>query len=68
MIYDALQNVAMQSFQLFLNQVQDAPEDLKAQILKVVFDILLLYDNELLRHSEDTVSALLLNAFPLHCG
>ena len=48
--------MAMNSFQLFLNQVQNAPEDLKVKVLRVVFDILMVYDDELLLRSEDIVS------------
>ena len=47
--------MAMSSFQLFLNQVQSAHESLKLTILQVVFDILMVYEGELLYHSEDVV-------------
>ncbi|KZT66264.1 hypothetical protein DAEQUDRAFT_768182 [Daedalea quercina L-15889] len=46
-------SMAMNSLQLFLNQVQSAPEDLKVKVLQVVFDILMIYDEELLLRSED---------------
>ncbi|KAH9924026.1 nuclear condensing complex subunit [Fomitopsis serialis] len=46
-------SMAMNSFQLFLNQVQSAPEDLKVKVLRVIFDILMVYDEELLLRSED---------------
>lgn len=45
--------MAMSSFQLFLNQVQSAPEDLKVKVLQVIFDILMVYEVELLRKSKD---------------
>lgn len=48
----------MNSFQLFLSQVQSAPDELKVKVLQVVFDILMVYDDELLLRSEDIVGAL----------
>ncbi|TFY58884.1 hypothetical protein EVJ58_g6127 [Rhodofomes roseus] len=49
-------SMAMNSFQLFLNQVQSAPDDLKTKVLQVIFDILMVYDEELLLRSEDIAS------------
>lgn len=49
------QSMALSSLQLFLNQVQSAPEDLKVKVLQVIFDILIVYDEELLLRSEDIV-------------
>ncbi|THH30647.1 hypothetical protein EUX98_g3519 [Antrodiella citrinella] len=46
-------NMAMSSFQLFLNQVQTASEELKVKVLQVIFDILMVYEEELLRRNED---------------
>lgn len=48
----------MSSFQLFIKQVedQDTPEDLKSKTLNIIFDILMVYDEELLNHSKDIVS------------
>lgn len=50
--------MAMSSFQLFIKQVedQDTPEDLKSKTLNIIFDILMVYDEELLNHSKDIVS------------
>ncbi|KAJ4489926.1 nuclear condensing complex subunit [Lentinula aciculospora] len=45
-------NMATNSFQLFLNQVQTAPEDLKLKVLQIVFDMLIMYDHEFLGRSE----------------
>ncbi|KAL1742526.1 nuclear condensing complex subunit [Schizophyllum fasciatum] len=39
-------NMAVNSFQLFLSQVQAAPEDLKLKVLQIVLDILIMYDQE----------------------
>ena len=47
--------MAMSSFQLFLNQVQSAPEDLRLKVLQVIFDILMVYDEELLKRSKEIV-------------
>ena len=48
----------MSSFQLFIKQVEDqnTPEDLKSKTLNIIFDILMVYDEELLNHSKDIVS------------
>ncbi|KAI0090375.1 nuclear condensing complex subunit [Irpex rosettiformis] len=40
--------MAMNSFQLFLSQVQAAPEPLKVRVLHVVFDILMVHDKDFL--------------------
>ncbi|KAJ3782510.1 nuclear condensing complex subunit [Lentinula aff. detonsa] len=45
-------NMAINSFQLFLNQVQTAPEDLKLKVLQIVFDLLIMYDRDFLGRSE----------------
>ncbi|TFK34512.1 nuclear condensing complex subunit [Crucibulum laeve] len=47
------QNMALSSFQLFVSQVQSAPDDLKVQVLRIIFDLLIMYDHELFGHSED---------------
>ncbi|KAL1732156.1 nuclear condensing complex subunit [Schizophyllum commune] len=39
-------NMAVNSFQLFLSQVQAAPEELKLKVLQIVLDILIMYDQE----------------------
>ncbi|KAF9066728.1 nuclear condensing complex subunit [Rhodocollybia butyracea] len=46
-------NLATNSFQLFLNQVQTAPEDLKLKVLQIVFDLLIMYDHEFLGRSKE---------------
>ncbi|KAF8830541.1 hypothetical protein HHX47_DHR2000911 [Lentinula edodes] len=48
-------NMATNSFQLFLNQVQTAPEDLKLKVLQIVFDLLVVYDRDFLGRSEEIV-------------
>jgi hypothetical protein len=56
--------MALKSFQLFLSQVQSAPEDLKVRVLEVVFDILMVYQQEFFGRSQEIVcffSVLLLN-------
>lgn len=47
--------MALSSFQLFLSQVQTAPEDLKLRVLQVIFDLLIMYDQEFFARSEDIV-------------
>lgn len=40
--------MALNSFQLFLSQIQAAPEVLKLRVLQIVFDILMVHDAEFL--------------------
>jgi condensin complex subunit 3 len=47
--------MALNSFQLFINQVQSAPELLKIRVLKIVFDILMVHENEFLGRPGDAV-------------
>ena len=39
--------MAMNSFQLFLNQIKSSPEPLRIKVLQIVFDIIMSYDKEL---------------------
>ncbi|KAK1232890.1 chromosome condensation complex Condensin, subunit G [Marasmius sp. AFHP31] len=45
--------MAVNSFQLFLSQVQSAHEELKLNVLKIIFDLLILYDGDFLGRSEE---------------
>ena len=47
--------MALSSFQLFLNQVQNAPEELKVRVLQVIFDLLIMYDQEFFGRSAEIV-------------
>ena len=47
--------MAVGSFQLFLGQIQSAPESLRLKALQVVFDILLTYDKGLYGPTETVV-------------
>lgn len=49
--------MALSSFQLFVSQVQTAPEELMVQVLQVIFDLLFLYNQEFLGRSEEIVSS-----------
>ena len=40
--------MALNSFQLFLSQVQSAPEVLKTRVLQIVFDMLMVHEGEFL--------------------
>ena len=53
----------MNSFQLFINQVQAAPDLLKVRVLKIVFDILMVHESEFLGRPGDTVSTTILDLF-----
>ncbi|GJJ15062.1 hypothetical protein Clacol_009337 [Clathrus columnatus] len=46
--------MALNSFQLFINQVQAAPEVLRIRVLKIVFDILMVHESEFLGRAGDT--------------
>lgn len=46
----------MNSFQLFLSQVQTAPEVLKIRVLHIVFDILMVHDRDFLGPNSANVS------------
>ncbi|KAF9525087.1 nuclear condensing complex subunit [Crepidotus variabilis] len=47
-------NMALSSFQLFLSQAQNAPTQLKVQVLKVIMDLLIMYDQDFFGKSEET--------------
>ncbi len=43
--------MALNSFQLFLSQVQAAPEVLKLRVLQVVFDVLMVHEGDFLANA-----------------
>jgi len=43
--------MALNSFQLFLSQVQTAPEVLKLRVLQVVFDVLMVHEGDFLANA-----------------
>lgn len=47
--------MALGSFQLFVSQVQTAPEELKVKVLWIIFDLLMMYDEEFFGRSEEIV-------------
>ena len=51
----SVQNMALRSFQLFMGQIENAPDELKVQVLKVVLDLLIMYDQEFFKKSEAIV-------------
>jgi len=53
--------MALNSFQLFLSQAQNAPTELKVQVLRIILDLLIVYDQEFFSRSEDVVSVLMRN-------
>ncbi|KAJ6624265.1 nuclear condensing complex subunit [Mycena sp. CBHHK59/15] len=46
-------SIAVKSLQLFLSQIQNAPEQLKTKVLQVVFDLMIMYDQQLWARPED---------------
>ncbi|KAG6887175.1 hypothetical protein C0992_000306, partial [Termitomyces sp. T32_za158] len=46
-------NMALGSFQLFFGQVQNAPEEVRLRVLQVIFDLLVMYDEEFFSRSDD---------------
>ena len=47
--------MALRSFQLFLGQVENAPPELRVQVLRIVLDLLIMYDQEFFKNSEAIV-------------
>lgn len=47
--------MALSSFQLFLSQAQNAPSELKVQVLRIIMDLLIMYDQEFFARSADNV-------------
>lgn len=57
--------MALNSFQLFLSQVQTAPEVLKLRVLQVVFDVLMVHEGDFLANASVGVRLILiLRLFP----
>lgn len=54
--------MALNSFQLFLSQVQTAPEILKLRVLQVVFDVLMVHEGDFLANA--SVGVRLSTSFP----
>ena len=52
--------MALNSFQLFLSQVQTAPEVLKLRVLQVVFDVLMVHEGDFLANASVGVRLCLL--------
>ncbi|KAF9476968.1 hypothetical protein BDN70DRAFT_811386 [Pholiota conissans] len=52
-------NMALSSFQLFLSQAQNAPPELKVQVLRIIMDLLIMYDQEFFGRSEETAAKIL---------
>ena len=48
--------MALNSFRLFLGQVHTAPEQLKVRVLHIVFDIVMVHEEELLSNTVVGVS------------
>ncbi|KAK0203511.1 nuclear condensing complex subunit [Desarmillaria ectypa] len=52
-------NMALSSFQLFLSQIQNAPEELRLKVLQVAFDLLVMYEYEFLSRSEEVAEQII---------
>ncbi|KAK0494637.1 nuclear condensing complex subunit [Armillaria luteobubalina] len=52
-------NMALRSFQLFLSQIQNAPEELRLKVLQVVFDLLVMYEYEFLSRSGEVAEQII---------
>jgi len=48
--------MALNSFQLFLGQIQTAPEVLKIRVLQIVFDILMVHESDFMNKERGAVS------------
>lgn len=51
------QRMAMRSMELFISQMDSAPEALKISIIQVVFDMLMVHENDFLQEGSENVSA-----------
>jgi len=47
--------MALSSFQLFVSQAQNAPAEIKVEVLKVIMDLVIMYEQEFFGKSEETV-------------
>ena len=57
--------MALNSFQLFLGQIQTAPEVLKIRVLQIVFDILMVHENDFMAKENGAVGNSDLNENPM---
>jgi condensin complex subunit 3 len=57
--------MALNSFQLFLGQIQTAPEVLKIRVLQIVFDILMVHENDFMAKENGAVGNSGLNQKPM---
>ena len=53
-----IQNLALNSFQLFFSQVKSSPETLRLRVLQAIFDIMMTYEKELMDGDDPVVRAL----------
>ena len=51
-----MQNLALNSFQLFFSQVKSSPESLRIRVLQAIFDIMMTYEKEMMSGEESVVS------------
>ena len=59
--------MALNSFQLFLSQVQTAPEVLKLRVLQVVFDVLMVHEGDFLANASVGVRQSITLSLPQKC-
>ena len=58
--------MAVNSFQLFLSQVQSSPELLKTRVLQIVFDMLMVHEGDFMGRGGPGVRLALLVPLPIH--
>lgn len=55
--------MALGSFQLFSNECLRAPDPIRVIILRVIFDLILMYETEFFGKSEEMVSPMIVEIF-----
>lgn len=51
--------MAASSFQLFVAQIQSGPEAVKTRVLQIIFDVLMVHENEFLGQEGENVNPIL---------
>lgn len=51
--------MAFNSFQLFVNQVESNPPELQLQVMRIILDMLTIYEQDFLKRSPETVLLLI---------
>ena len=50
--------MALSSFQLFLNQIKTAPDQLKIKVIQIVFDVMMTFERDFFERADGMVARL----------